>query len=265
MDTLWILQTNQQAFLDDCQKYQVYGVKNPSYGQLSKICEGDTVLLRLRVLQSGSTFRYLGPYQVSTKRPEWVESIEKKHQIWQEISNQVVNCPRWLNQYPWCIFLVPRTNFINELREVTLSHQVKACTPITGPQHTEIVNNLAQNQFLPDSKLNTYRTIRGVWVRSRAEYMIDNWFTERDIVTYYEKAIYIDGCQFIPDWYVPKLNLYVEYLGLKGQHRYDAKWEIKKNMYEKYDMKFIALDENDLTDLDSSIPKKISELKKRLF
>jgi hypothetical protein len=37
--------------------------------------------------------------------------------------------------------------------------------------------------------------------------MIDNWFAEHGIVTYYEKAIYLDSIRIVPDWYIPSFNL----------------------------------------------------------
>jgi hypothetical protein len=57
------------------------------------------------------------------------------------------------------------------------------------------------------------------------------------------------------------LDLYVEFLGLRGEPNYDLAWEAKKRLYEEHNVKFVALDENDLRDLDVAIPRKIPELR----
>jgi hypothetical protein len=261
MSTLWILQTNEQTFLDDCRDFQVYGVETPKFKGLEQMLEGDTVLLRLRLRQTQQELAYLGPYRVTSQIRPWVKNIKTVQGIWHKVIGQDGNNPRWLKKYPWCVFLSPSNEFINDLRELSISHSVKACEPIKSPLYEEILSSLLQSEFLPDSRVNSYRTIRGVWVRSRAEYMIDNWFTAHGIVTYYEKSIYLDSCRIVPDWFIPSLNLYLEYLGLKGNPKYDKSWNFKENAYQKHKVNYVTLDDKDLMDLDFTIPSKIPQLK----
>ena len=125
---------------------------------------------------------------------------------------------------------IPSREFIDDLRALAVSNPVNACEPILSPTSNAILQKLIQSDFLPESRANSYRTMRGVWVRSRAEYMIDNWFADHGIVTYYEKAVYLDSCKIVPDWFIPSLNVYVEFLGLKGDPKYDRAWNLKDRL-----------------------------------
>lgn len=258
MKKLWILQTNKQDFLDDCRDFQVYGVSNPKYKKLGDMEEGDTLLLRLK--HDGSNYAYLGPFIASTNKKTWVSSLKEREGVWSNVTPSN-NSPRWIHQFPWCIFLIPADNYINALRALNISRSFPACEPIDSQVAKEILSNLIQDEYLPTSKASGYRTMRGVWVRSRGEHMIDNWFAEHGIVTYYEKAIYLDSIRIVPDWYIPSINVYVEFLGLKGDSSYDNMWKQKEKTYKKHGVKYITLDEHDLVELDRSIPMKLPELK----
>jgi len=259
MRTLWILQTNEQSFLDDCRDYQVYGVRTPSYMGLEQLQDGDSILLRLKLRQAQPELGYLGPYRATIQKRPWANHIENIQGVWQKIGCQ--EGPRWLQKFPWCVFLTPDKEFINDLRELTIPQSIKACEPIRSPLSDNILRNLVQREFLPESRASSYRTVRGVWVRSRAEYMIDNWFTEHGIVTYYERAIYLDSCRIAPDWFIPSLNIYLEYLGLKGDPKYDQMWKFKEQAYRKHNVSYVTLDDNDLVDLDRTIPTKLPQLR----
>src|SRR5262245_44667796 len=113
---LWILQTNEQAFLDDCRDFRVYGVRSPSYKSLQKLQEGDAILLRLRLRNSKPEFCYLGPYVATSQLGGWVPHSEKRQGVWHKIVKNGYDGPRWLSQFPWCVFLLPAEEFINELR-----------------------------------------------------------------------------------------------------------------------------------------------------
>lgn len=259
MKNLWILQTNKQEFLDDCRDFQVYGVNDPKYKKLGYMEEGDILLLRLK--HDANKYAYLGPFIASANKKTWVSSINEKEGVWGNIVALNENSPRWINKFPWCIFLTPADNYINALRALNISRSFPACEPISSPISEEILSNLIQDEYLPTSKANGYRTMRGVWVRSRGEYMIDNWFAEHGIVTYYERAIYLDSIRIVPDWYIPSMKIYVEFLGLKGESSYDKIWKLKERSYKKHGVKYVTLDEQDLVDLDRSIPNKLPELK----
>ena len=263
MKKLWVLQTNKQEFLNDCKKFQAYGVWKPNFGvckELQEMREGELVLLRLG--HSGNEFSYLGPFIISSSPKFWVKDISSRIGVWSKIRKTYDDYPKWINKFSWCIFLDPSDEYIDSLRSLNLKQKIPACKQISEPLCTQILKNLVQDEYLPSSKSSGYRTMRGVWVRSRGEYMIDNWFAEHGIVTYYERPVYIGSVKLVPDWYIPKLNIYVEFLGLKGDKVYDNQWQKKKEIYKENKIKFITLDEHDLVDLDTSIPEKLPELKK---
>ncbi len=258
MKKLWVLQTNKQGSLDDCRNFQVYGVHNPKYKKLADMEEGDTLLLRLK--HDGNNYAYLGPYIASANKKTWVRSVKEREGIWSNVAPSD-NSPKWIHQFPWCIFLIPDDNYFNALRVLNISRSFPACEPISNQVAKEILSNLIQDEYLPKSKASGYRTMRGVWVRSRGEHMIDNWFAEHGIVTYYEKAIYLDSIRIVPDWYIPSIKVYVEFLGLKGDSSYDNMWNRKENSYKNHGVKYVTLDEHDLVELDRSIPMKLPGLK----
>ena len=163
-------------------------------------------------------------------------------------------------KFPWCVFLEKTEEFIEEPRSLGVTTTVPACEAIVDPLASEILQNLLQDEYLPRSTRDAYRTTRGVWVRSRGEYMIDNWFSSRGIVTYYERSVYLDAQRVVPDWFLPRIDLFVEFLGLKGQPDYDRRWAAKERLYRKHELRFVALDETDLTDLDVAIPRKIPKI-----
>jgi hypothetical protein len=260
MTKLWVFETHKQEFLDDCRKYHVYGVANPNKLSLGAVSENDSVLIRLKFINTNE-YGYLGPFIASQHKKDWVSSVVQQDGIWQRITSNQALSPCWLAIFPWCIFLNNSDQYINDLRILRSRSPVPACKPITGNFADEIISSLIQDEFLPETKQGHYRTLRGVWVRSRAEYMIDNWFSEHGIVTYYERAIYHNSIRIIPDWYIPSLDTFVEFLGLKGDPSYDEMWAQKEKVYKAGCIKVITLVDQDLIDLDRSIPQKLPALK----
>lgn len=95
-----------------------------------------------------------------------------------------------------------------------------------------------QNKFID------YRTIKpkpfrckdGHYVRSKSEREIDDFFFDNRIFHIYE-AEYKDsitGHDFLPDFYLPDFNLYLEYFGLNTKEYLD-KAQSKINMYKSDD------------------------------
>jgi hypothetical protein len=84
MTKLWVFQTNKQEFLDDCKKYQVYGVADPEGLGLCVIEEKDRVLIRLK-FGDKNEFGYLGPFIASSKKRAWGLSVIQNDGIWKKI------------------------------------------------------------------------------------------------------------------------------------------------------------------------------------
>lgn len=253
----WIVITILEEFLEDCRKFTVYGTNKSYLEKFSQMQTGDSLLIQLRAKSRNRNFAYLGPYTIIDNPHSWA-SVEEKRIPWFKIRSN--NGPRWLQKFQWCVFLTPSVEYIDSLRVLK---EVKDPSDgiLRNEEGLKILNDLIQDEYLPHNSRQAYRTNRGVWVRSRAEYMIDNWFSARGIVTYYEIPIFLSRQRFLPDWYIPRLKLYIEYLGLQGDREYDLKWENKKSIYDKNNLRYISLEDSDLENLNISIPQKIPQIK----
>ena len=147
MGITWVLQTNKQDFLDDCRKFQVCGVSEPDFKSLQQLNEGDIVFLRLQLKNEKPDYAYLGPYEATTHQKPWVENIKEKQGIWQKIAESAGKGPAWLSYFPWCIFLNPAADFIDDLRALNISHPVSACEPIASPLSDEIAAKVSSNRL----------------------------------------------------------------------------------------------------------------------
>jgi hypothetical protein len=97
--------------------------------------------------------------------------------------------------------------------------------------------------FVDAGKKNTqqYITASKYKVRSMAEREIANWLFKNNIFFLYEEIIIrLDGYNFIPDFYLPKYKLYIEYY---GNFRHDNRRTLlKKYLYKKYKIKVLQID-----------------------
>lgn len=97
-----------------------------------------------------------------------------------------------------------------------------------------------------------YRCDDGHYVRSKAEIQIDNYLYNNKILHVYEK-LYTDnyGNNYYPDFYLPQLNLFIEYFG-KNDEQYNNKVELKKHIYnndKNYNFVYLSyLDDEILTE-----------------
>jgi hypothetical protein len=261
MKSLWILQTNKQLYLDECHKYSVYGVESYKYRSLEAMQHGDMILLRLRLRGNGAHFGYVGPYQATTRIGKWAVQTDNNVGIWNKISDVLSQGPSWIEHFPWCVFLSPTKDFVRDMRTLSISGNLPACSPIHDPLAHNILSNLKLPTQSTTYTSKKFRTKRGVLVRSKAEYLIDNWFTDHNIVTLYEYPLYLDSVKLTPDWYIPEIETYVEYLGLKGNINYDTAWNRKNAMYKKHGLNIVTLDDSDIRNLYNAIPLKIPKLR----
>ena len=110
-----------------------------------------------------------------------------------------------------------------------------------------------------DYRLNfetKYRCDDGHYVRSKAEQIIDNWLYYHNFVHAYEKQLTINNKNYIPDFYIPKLNLYLEYWGL-NDYEYNQKRKEKEKIYTNSKIKFIGIEENNLKNIDDFLEKQL--------
>ena len=100
-------------------------------------------------------------------------------------------------------------------------------------------------------------TADGHNVRSDGERAIDNYFFYHNIPHAYEKPLYLDknkyGVEFItPDFYLPQINTYVEFLGYSGV-QYVKENEFKRKIYIELGITVIYLYRDDKDVLDAKL------------
>ncbi len=100
-------------------------------------------------------------------------------------------------------------------------------------------------------------TADGHNVRSDGERAIDNFFYHRMIPHSYEKPIYLDKNKYkvesiTPDFYLPRQNAYVEFLGYSGP-QYVKENEFKRKIYIELGLTVIYLYRDDKDTLDAKL------------
>lgn len=101
-----------------------------------------------------------------------------------------------------------------------------------------------------------HRTKDGHFVRSRAEVIIDDTLYDYGLVHAYEKKVPIEE-ELYTDFYLPNGKVYIEYWGLENDPKYAERKKKKIEIYQKYDLKLIELNDDDISNLDDHLPKKL--------
>lgn len=101
-----------------------------------------------------------------------------------------------------------------------------------------------------------HRTRDGHYVRSRAEVIIDDTLYDYGLVHAYEKKVPIEE-DLYTDFYLPNGKVYIEFWGLENDQKYLERKKVKKEIYDKYDLKLIELSDSDILNLDDHLPKKL--------
>lgn len=101
-----------------------------------------------------------------------------------------------------------------------------------------------------------YRTSDGHYVRSRAELVIANWLFAEGIAYAYEKRVPIEEDMYC-DFYIPKDKVYIEFWVLEDDEAYIKRKEQKIELYKKYDLNLIEIDNDKIGNLDDHLPKEL--------
>lgn len=102
----------------------------------------------------------------------------------------------------------------------------------------------------------TFRTKDGHMVRSRAEVIIDNALYDYKLAHAYERKLPIEE-DLYSDFFIPSENVYIEYWGMENDPKYLDRKKIKLEIYKKYDFRLIELTDEDISNLDDHLPKKL--------
>lgn len=100
------------------------------------------------------------------------------------------------------------------------------------------------------------RTPDGHYVRSRAEILIDDFLYKNGIVHAYERRVNIDEDMYC-DFYIPTQKLYIEFWGLEENEQYAARKKRKLELYSKYGLKLIEVNNSDIENLDEILASKL--------
>ncbi len=99
-----------------------------------------------------------------------------------------------------------------------------------------------------------HRATDGHYTRSKAEMLIDNWLYMFEIVHAYERRLPIEE-EVYSDFYIPAGKVYIEYWGYENDEKYLHRKKIKQDIYKKYNLNLIELEDKDVQNLDDVLPK----------
>lgn len=100
------------------------------------------------------------------------------------------------------------------------------------------------------------RALDGHVLHSKAQLVICHWLYMSEIVHAFGRRLPVEG-DYRCDFYLPSLHLYIEYWGDEAAPgQLSAKLE-KKSVYERYGLKLLELDAEDLPRLDEVLPRKL--------
>ena len=106
------------------------------------------------------------------------------------------------------------------------------------------------------------RTNDGHLVRSRAEAIIDNTLYNYGLVHAYERKLPITEIVY-SDFYIPALKgsqaVYIEFWGFENEPRYLKRKRDKKDIYDKYNLNLIEIDDKHIENLDDHLPRMLLE------
>jgi hypothetical protein len=128
-----------------------------------------------------------------------------------------------------------------------------------------VINNIFRGKSKDDPKgyranyPSWYYCLDGDRVRSLSELVVDNFFHQNRVQHKYEDVILkTQEKKYKYDWYLPEVDIYIEFFGFSGKKYYKTRDE-KTNFYRKHHLTMIALEPSDLDNLDEKIPLKLGK------
>lgn len=100
----------------------------------------------------------------------------------------------------------------------------------------------------------------GHYVRSQGEQLIDNWLYSNDILHVYEPALTINAKTnetLIPDFYLKKDDVYIEFWGIEDLPSYAKRKEQKITIYDRENINVIHLNQTDINNLDDVMQREL--------
>lgn len=107
-----------------------------------------------------------------------------------------------------------------------------------------------------EERVSNYKCLDGHFVKSRGEIIIDNYLYILGIKHEYEKKIKIFNQKVKSDWFLPDLDVYIEYWGFHGKNYLKRKKE-KIKFYKKAKLKLISIENYMFSDIYFYLNKKL--------
>jgi len=115
------------------------------------------------------------------------------------------------------------------------------------------ITNCNATQILDEYGNKKIKCSDGVWVRSRAESMISDWFFMKKIRVVYEPDFFYKENEetkvLHPDFFLPDHNVYIEYCELTNKP-YLRKREYTENIYKQNNKTVIIMTDSDIENRD---------------
>ena len=152
----------------------------------------------------------------------------------------------------WADSILQNKNLTNVFKEIpTVVEQPKMQNTEKETQVTKSTSDNFREKFPA-----TLRTKDGHMVRSRAEVIIDNALYDYKLAHAYERKLPIEE-ELYSDFFIPTENVYIEFWGMEDDPKYAERKKTKIAIYAKYDFKLIELTDQDISNLDDYLPKKL--------
>lgn len=123
-------------------------------------------------------------------------------------------------------------------------------------------DNTQDSQNFRDTFPAQYRTKDGHMVRSRWETLIDDYLYGYNISHAYERKLPIEEDVY-SDFYIPAQKwskaVYIEYWWIEDQEKYQDRKKIKQDIYKKYHLNLIELENKHIDNLDDYLPRMLLE------
>jgi len=147
----------------------------------------------------------------------------------------------------WPKTLINNTILISTIREASGDTSQEHPSDSVDSEHVEF-----RDKFKPK-----FRATDGHFVRSKAEVIVDNWLYVSKIVHAFERKLPIEE-ELYCDFYIPTGKVYIEFWG-SDDETYLARKKRKLEIYRKYNLNLIELDDKDVSNIDDKLPAKLLE------
>ena len=137
------------------------------------------------------------------------------------------------------------------LKNKTLVSTIEDLKGTTKPKEASVNSEAVEFRDKFPAK---HRATDGHFTRSKSEMLIDNWLYMFEVVHAYERKLPIEE-EVYSDFYIPTGKVYIEYWGYENDSKYLHRKKIKQEIYKKYNLNLIELDDKDVQNLDDILPR----------